>query len=266
MANVIAIHSHSPRCETTIVTPEVAKAWMKKNTGNRQIREQHLDRLCRDHAAGNWRFNPQPIIFGSDGTLLDGQHRLAMVIRTGIPATMVVWFGVPPVAREVIDSGAMRSLGDVADINKRESAVTMSMICGNLKSHPCPTMIEKIAFHQRFLPEIRFAMEVMPGTRRAIKRASVAGAIARAACGHIPYETISTFARILVSGMPENGPADVTVIRLRDRLTSAKTHTGSASQAEAYGATSSALVAFYEGRSLSKIYCANTELFPLPVR
>lgn len=260
------IKSLSPSCETIVVTPDIAKSWLKNNTSNRSIREQHLGRLCRDLIAGKWRFNPQPIVFGSDGNLLDGQHRLTMVIRTGISATMVVWFGVPPVAREVMDTGAMRSLSDVAGIETRESAITTAMIRGATGDHPNFTMTEKINFHRMFLPEIRFAMEVSPNSRLAIKRASVGGAIARAACGHIPHETIRNFARILSSGMIENGHADVTVIRLRDRLTSAKMGTGSMVQAEVYCVTSAALVAFNEGRALSKIFRASIELFPLPVR
>ena len=162
--------------------------------------------------------------------------------------------------------GAMRSFSDIAALGTRESAVTVAMMHGHSWTVRVPTILEWISFHNRYLPEIKFALEIVPGTRRALKRSGVAGAFARASCGHIPYETLSNFARILVSGMPEGGPADVTVIRLRDRLSAAKASSGWVAQRETYDATAYALVAFHEGRALSRIFCAPTELFPLPVR
>lgn len=103
--------------DTTIkvitVTPELAEQWLGKNTHNRKLREPHMRGLVEDIKAGNWKWNGDSIKFAADGTLLDGQHRLAAIVRAGIPVEMLVIRGLENESQHTMDTGAKRSAGDM---------------------------------------------------------------------------------------------------------------------------------------------------------
>ena len=94
------------------VTPEVATTWLARNHHNRNIRSKSVALLARDMAAGNWRFTGEAIKFDTDGTLLDGQHRLMAVVQSGASINMLVIRGLDREAQLVMDSGAKRSAAD----------------------------------------------------------------------------------------------------------------------------------------------------------
>ena len=45
---------------------------------------------------GKWRLNGKTICFDSTGRLLNGQHRLSAVVRSGVTLTTVVVRGLDP--------------------------------------------------------------------------------------------------------------------------------------------------------------------------
>jgi hypothetical protein len=97
---------------TVTVTPEIAQRWLAHNTSNRRIRPATVDRYSRDMLAENWLFEGSPIRFADTGALLDGQHRLAAVIRAGVAVRMLVIRGLAPTAQDAMDTGAKRTIGD----------------------------------------------------------------------------------------------------------------------------------------------------------
>lgn len=80
--------------QTVMMDPQKAEAWLRKNTKNRRLRLPHVNTLANDMINGRWVLNGQTIIFSADGTLLDGQHRLQAVIKSGATVPMAVAFGV----------------------------------------------------------------------------------------------------------------------------------------------------------------------------
>lgn len=101
-----------------LVTPEMAAEWMEhRNERNRQIREHLVDRYAADIRRGHWRTTHQGIAFGPADELIDGQHRLAAIMQTGIPVTLMVTFYASPgdadAAKLKCDTGKTKSLGDV---------------------------------------------------------------------------------------------------------------------------------------------------------
>lgn len=97
----------------TNVTPELAEQWLAKNTHNRALREGHVRGLAHDMTTGAWTFNGEAIKFAPDGTLLDGQHRLAAIVMSGKSIQMLVVFDVDPQNQHTMDSGAKRTPGDM---------------------------------------------------------------------------------------------------------------------------------------------------------
>lgn len=96
-----------------LITPEVAKLLLELNTNNRPIHKRHLMRLMKSiRRPDGWRNTGAPIIISLDGVLNDGQHRLRMVIETGIPAIMDIRFGIDRAAFIATDTGEGRTGGD----------------------------------------------------------------------------------------------------------------------------------------------------------
>jgi len=94
------------------VTPELAEAWLTKNSGNRRQRRHQVERFARDMESGVWQENGEGICFAEDGTLINGQHRLAAVVIAGISLPMLIVRNLPKQAQDTMDDGAKRTMGD----------------------------------------------------------------------------------------------------------------------------------------------------------
>jgi hypothetical protein len=98
------------------ITPEIAKAFLEANTGNRGVKKRHLARLIAAMKNGEWIVTHQGICFSITGVLLDGQHRLLGIIESGVGQFVHVFVGFPDAARKKMDDGIKpRELRDVID-------------------------------------------------------------------------------------------------------------------------------------------------------
>lgn len=94
------------------ITPEQARLWLASNTHNRNLKDSYIVRLAEAIARGEWELNGESIKFNSD-VLVDGQHRLAAIVRANIPVLSVVVRGIPLSAQETVDTGSRRTLSDI---------------------------------------------------------------------------------------------------------------------------------------------------------
>ncbi len=95
------------------ITPELAESWLKKNPRvQRNMSQAEVDMLVRGIATGEWLFNGATIVFGSDGRLYDGQHRLAACVKSGKSITSLVVYGVDKAAFASMDVGRARRPAD----------------------------------------------------------------------------------------------------------------------------------------------------------
>lgn len=108
------------------VTPEVAQRWLDANTHNRNVRPNVVNGYARDMAAGGWAMTGEPIKFATDGTLLDGQHRLLAVVRSGATVRMLVVNGLSVLAQDVMDSGAKRQVADGLKLSGHTNATALA--------------------------------------------------------------------------------------------------------------------------------------------
>jgi hypothetical protein len=95
-----------------IITPEMAEKLLEKAGGNRKVNNHIVQRYADLMTSGNWHFNGDSIRVDAKGKLLDGQHRLSAVVRTGIPLDTIVVRGVPRGVFDTIDVGRPRSAAD----------------------------------------------------------------------------------------------------------------------------------------------------------
>lgn len=106
--------SNAPTLE--LITPKMAAQYLEKNDTNRPINEKNLNQLTMDMTRDNWHITGETIKFAKNGALLDGQHRLMSIVRTGKAQHMYVIRGLDNEAFKYIDTGKKRSAADVLGI------------------------------------------------------------------------------------------------------------------------------------------------------
>lgn len=95
------------------VTPAMAKEWLgAHNTDNRSIRRLVVARYAHDMEVDQFPVTHQGIAFAADGTLMDGQHRLAAIRDSNKAMWMVVSRGFDRNIQQFLDRGARRRPSD----------------------------------------------------------------------------------------------------------------------------------------------------------
>ena len=101
-----------------IVTPAIAAEWLQLNTANRPMSAVTVDAYAREMKAGNWiGLGADAIVFSTSGTLINGQHRLAAVAKSGITIEVAVRTGADPESFVAMDQGRRRLAGDHSCLN-----------------------------------------------------------------------------------------------------------------------------------------------------
>lgn len=72
------------------ITPKVAKVYLNTSDQTPRIWKARAKRFADDMRKGNWVLVHSGIAFGNDGRLIDGAHRLAAIVESGVTVQMVV--------------------------------------------------------------------------------------------------------------------------------------------------------------------------------
>lgn len=105
----------APHPKTAVVnmTPKQAQKLLEANTHNRPLSRTRVDYLVAAIQAGEWVLTHQGVGVATDGTLLDGQHRLTAIVKAGEAVPILLTTGLEPEAFAVIDTGFARNGRDV---------------------------------------------------------------------------------------------------------------------------------------------------------
>ena len=156
-----------PKVELRKVTPEWAAEILRKHdesivTGKyrqRSLSEKDVAKYATDMKAGNWGVTGQGISFDEEQNLLDGQHRLAAVVKSGVTVEMVViWDLASHVTKQiktvdVFDIGKKRQVAQqlrmdgfeyYAEIGTAARCLLM-LACGNIARPVSPPQVIAIA-------------------------------------------------------------------------------------------------------------------------
>lgn len=114
------------KTEIMLVTPELAEKWLSYNTGNRSVSDARVTFYSQELIQSRWQLNGESIKFDTDGRLLDGQHRLMAVIKSGVSLKTFVVHGLPTSVFTTIDTGKGRTGRDALKINSVENATNIS--------------------------------------------------------------------------------------------------------------------------------------------
>lgn len=132
------------------VTPELASEWLTRNTRNRVISGITVAQFASDMEEGRWHFTGQPIVFDTNGTLSDGQHRLTAQVKVGVTLQWLVVGGVDVKAQDFIDIGRPRSVANQLQIEGRSftynvSAAARLYLIYEGVAHPSKPQIKYVA-------------------------------------------------------------------------------------------------------------------------
>lgn len=84
-----------------------------QNTDNyRKLKEHIADMYAKEMSGGQWMANGDTIRFDKNGKLIDGQHRLRGIIKSGVPQEFVIVEDIDPEAVKTIDIAHRRSIED----------------------------------------------------------------------------------------------------------------------------------------------------------
>ena len=87
------------------ITPEKAQFYLTKNfENNRKISTNNLEELKREMKNNRFILSDSAICFDTDGTLVNGQHRLMAVVQTGMTQPFLVVKNMPSKSKQIMDS------------------------------------------------------------------------------------------------------------------------------------------------------------------
>lgn len=96
-----------------LITPDKAAALFEAVPDyQRNLRPIKVAQYASDIELGLWSLNGEPLIIASNGDLIDGQHRIAAIIKANKPVQMMVVRGVEPESYKTIDKGMARKAAD----------------------------------------------------------------------------------------------------------------------------------------------------------
>src|SRR5699024_5095949 len=192
------------------VTPEQATEWLALNTNNRKLREQQVTAMVRDIQSGNWEWNGDSIKFADDGTLLDGQHRLTAIVRSGQPIEMLVITGLGKHTQATMDTGTKRTGSDVLKLQGEKnytvlaagirSCILWDNGVRNFNGGFRVTTNSDVLDYLEANPEMRDYAESFGQLRRGVKLPATVGVLAIKVLTEIDEEDAEYFFDRLASG------------------------------------------------------------------
>lgn len=139
------------------VNPQVAERLLSANKGNRPIKDKLVSRYANQMVERKWFENTGELfLFTSpslkrleEGILINGQHRLLAVIRSGVTLKFEAKFNVDERVFNVIDSGISRTSKDLFHIKNISYASIIPSILNAV--YDIKGISEKRQFSQRTL-------------------------------------------------------------------------------------------------------------------
>lgn len=254
-----------------VITPEIAKEYLKHNRKNRKVKPKTVETYARDMARDAFITTHQGIAFDTDGELLDGQHRLLAIVVSGKPVTMMVSRDVPKEAIAVTDRGVTRSIYDVMSIgandaesngeykaltNQKTISALSQLVDCNYKQGAIKSGVNDVV---RLFKEFSDATtsvynEIITKVGASARAPMVSAAIAAVQCG-VPVDAVSKFFYIFfkddVSGCDDYNIQ--AVLNWKRQVDAAKINRVSINRRKLYLGTQNAIYHFVNNTNVQRI-------------
>lgn len=114
------------RHEVILITPEIAADMLSRSIRNRRLMQNTVNNYAQQIERGEWQLTPQGISFNEYNELIDGQHRLNGVIKSGKAVKMFVFYNVPDSCFKVLDTGNKRTPGQIFGLENIKHATNIA--------------------------------------------------------------------------------------------------------------------------------------------
>ncbi|MGH3489282.1 MAG: hypothetical protein ACRDP8_15410 [Actinopolymorphaceae bacterium] len=249
-------------CQILTLNPELARKWMERNTHNRNLRPGRVEQYARDMTAGRWEFNGDAIRFDHNGVMLDGQHRCAAVLKSGVSIRVLVVYNLAPDAQDTMDRPGVRQMRDQLGLAGEYNTGMLAAILRRLVAYTAgsrhvdsgrvnPTQGEMREFLEAY-PEVREAVGVSVKAQKYLSCAPSVIGTAYYICAECDREQADQFfvtQLIEGIGLTSTSPARALAKRLND-LGSAR---GRVNGDDALRYIFVAWNAYRDGRGLSRL-------------
>jgi hypothetical protein len=153
--------------QIVLVTPTMAGKYLLKNTNNRKVSPDRVKMFSwlMQHFYW-WPLNS--LVFDTQGVLLDGQHRLEAVLKSGVPTHFKVISNVPEDWMTAIDAGRSRKFHDYTKFfnepfGEKHLAIAKYLHngCGSMggRTHKIKSIYENIDLVKMYFEPIDFAIK-----------------------------------------------------------------------------------------------------------
>lgn len=257
--------------ETILITPEIATEWLAANIGNRNISVPHLAKVVSGINSGEFDVVGDSIKYDWNGEIIDGQHRLTAIVKTGKSLELAVVRGYDPEAKSTLDLGKKRSAMDIArlqgheEIGHRDISCFRSMLLPYCSAHNrrnLLTVAQEIELTLKFLEPIKFVTS-NGFMRSKLARTAVAGTIARAYLAGENHLRLTQFMDLFGGTAISGNPYDTAAIRLRESFLS-RAADRRRSLPEEFELTQSALKSFIARKQRKNICQVGGNVFQTP--
>jgi hypothetical protein len=194
----------SVQTEIVDVTPEQAETWLKRNySGNRKFRRDQFYKMVAIIKAGGWLFDGSPIRFNDRSDLIDGQHRLTAIYRSGITCRCLVVTGLDHSAYSVIDGGVSRSAGDRFELHGIARTVIPYMFrVYGVPVHQTPDLDTVDRIKRFWVPIVTELQDVAPTSIRGCSSVPTRAAVCIRAAQSNRDVVFSNYRAVTLAGAP----------------------------------------------------------------
>jgi hypothetical protein len=254
-----------------VVTVTMAQAWLLKTHPRQRRRNmRRVATFVADRLANRWALTHQGIAFDIDGFLIDGQHRLEMIVRSGVATAMWVFENCPRESFLHLDEQTVRPAHVCLNMaGEGDYSIAEVSVARNFTIFPLAAKSNSISKEMiretllKYQPAISFAMngiERSPGFTRSVRT------LTARAFYHLDNSRLSDWCQVLSSGMPvsDDSNDDMAAITYRTYLLRNTRSVGDANEAEKYHKGQSALESFVRRKWITKLYGTKEDVFPLP--
>ena len=202
-----------------LIGPDKAEEYLHRMPKNRKMSDASVSKAAAAMKRGEWSLNGQTVAFDHNGNVIDGQHRLAVLIEAQMAAWIIVVRGLPEDALETTDTGRTKKLRDFLYMRGESDPATLASVLSWLWRWEKGRMVGGAQADRVPTPQQGLAiLEENPGIRTSLvtgRRAGDAVKMGRGVLGMLHYvlsqidedDTEEFFARLtdgqaLVEGDP----------------------------------------------------------------
>lgn len=155
-----------------IITPEKAETMLAHARNPRPLNQRHVEDFVRHMENGTFELTHQGIALCANGWLVDGQHRLAAIVKTGREVKMCVARGLSARAIVMTDRGNRRKNSVVLNCAPRISEViTLAAFVSTGLAKPMEHHL--VAMKPVLEEDAQLLLEACPTSRRGLTTAPV---------------------------------------------------------------------------------------------